>query len=177
MTDESRDQPRLKIHIEVEDGIITIQDEAGEVPPLRISAQDMARFRRTVNKAGRDAAETMFVFGAATQKWEDAHNADLAQDNAALTNEDSQRLRRVFHRLHDAALRLGRDTALQLTYELLRAGSITRAQAAVIASDILGKEIKESTWRTAVDQWANDQGLPQLDLPRGRPTKGKPRNT
>ena len=58
---------------------------------------------------------------------------------------------------------------LKESYTALRSGRWTRARAAEIARNVLGKPITTDGWRKRVDRWAKDRGLPKIDLPAGRP--------
>jgi hypothetical protein len=58
---------------------------------------------------------------------------------------------------------------LALTYNLLRGHMLNHAEAAQLASSILGREIKPDTWRKRVDRWAKTHGLPKVELKRTKP--------
>ena len=180
MPDEHQNRPRPRIHVQVTRS--DQPDEAGEIsidareeggPIITIPAQTLARFRRTGEKAGWDAAANLIGYGARLQRDLDAQKADAPDGGAALAIEDARRIADVCQYLYRAIRYLRRDVVLEMTYERLRAGVINREQAALLASDALGTKIAESTWRTAVDDWATEQGLPPLELPRGRPPKNK----
>jgi hypothetical protein len=57
---------------------------------------------------------------------------------------------------------------LAISYTLLRDRAISHADAAKMASSILGREINQDTWRRRVDRWAKAHGLPKVDLKRTR---------
>ena len=63
------------------------------------------------------------------------------------------------------------DHMLSYSYHMLRNQAWRRERAAEVASIILGRTINAEAWRKAVNKWAEKKGLPELDLPHGRPLK------
>ena len=86
-----------------------------------------------------------------------------------------QILRGVLETLEDAVAAFAdqEDLLLAFSYERLRDKQMSRPQAADVASSILGRRVTPDAWRKAVDKWAHAQGLPKVDLVRGRPKKRK----
>ena len=176
MTEESRDQPARRVHVQLianEDGTGSIRIDAREIGRgiLTISDEDLSFFRLTGYQVGWKAAVRLVVLGAALQKATLAHDAKLPKEAARLTPEDKAELGIVCQELHRTVNFLERDRVLEMAYDLLQEGSVNREQAAKLASVALGKEIKESAWRKAVDKWAREHGKPKLDLSHGRPSK------
>jgi hypothetical protein len=69
------------------------------------------------------------------------------------------------------------DRLLSLTYSLLNSEQLTYAEAATFASLILEdgkKSINPDTWRIRIARWAKEEGLPPLQLKRGRPRRENP---
>ncbi len=153
-----------------------LQIDAREVggPRVKIPTRLMALFRLTGRTVGWESALSLLLLGAAIQKTADLQNAELEQEQAELSPDDINLLTGVFNELRRAAYQLNEHNVLEMTYELLHASKISRGNAAVLASDILGKKINPDAWRKAVDKWARDNHKPPVDLPRGRPSRGKP---
>jgi hypothetical protein len=177
MTDKHQDQPASRVHLQV---IGDVQPGAGKIvidaraeggPHLTVSEQDMAFFRLTGNQAGWEAAARMVLLGAALQKIADVQKADLPSEGAELTDEDKQQLVVVCRYLHRAAHYLGREKVLEMTYNLLREGSVNRTQAAMLASVALGKKVETEAWRKAIDRFAETRGLPKVEIHKRRQGK------
>lgn len=60
------------------------------------------------------------------------------------------------------------DRLLGFCYQLLRNKSITRAQAAALASWVRQKPVTTAAWRMRVDRWAASQSLPKVGLRQRR---------
>ncbi len=184
MSDEERAGARPTIQVRVigsdrssEGGKVEIDARGAGGPILNLPTETMLLFRLTGRTAGWKAAFTLLCLGAAIQKTADVQDASPRSETTELTSEDTDLLAEIFRYLRDVALQLDRDGILEMTYELLREGKISRGNAAVLASDFLGKKINADAWRKAVDKWAGDNHKPAIDLPRGRPGKGKPENS
>jgi hypothetical protein len=66
------------------------------------------------------------------------------------------------------------ERVLHFTYVLLHnrhINHINHAQAAAIASQLLGEKHTEDAWRRRLARWVKARGLPELELKRGRPPK------
>lgn len=150
----------------------TIQIDAREEggPMFKIPMKTMGLIRLAGTIVGWEAVVAIAALAATLQR-----SIDLP--GAPMTDEDYRKLAVTFTALHAAAATLSRDKLLEVSYELLRERKINRAQAAILASDVLQKKVKTDTWRKAVDKWASDDGRPPVELPRGRPGKRKPENS
>ncbi len=86
--------------------------------------------------------------------------------------EDQRRVFAMIHMAHELFKRWPKpeDLLLRLCYISLSKGSMTRAQSAAFASEHLKEAIEPETWRKRVNKFAKEQGLPALNLPRGRRT-------
>ncbi len=144
---------------------IDAQQEGG--PMISIPPKTMGLIRLAGTTVGWDAVVAIAALAATLQR-----SIDLP--GVPMTDEEYRKLAVTFTALHATAATLSRDGVLEVTYELLRERKINRAQAAVLASDVLQKKVKTDTWRKAVDKWAADSGRPPIELPRGRPGKRNP---
>jgi hypothetical protein len=91
-------------------------------------------------------------------------------------DRDEEYLRSVFYQLlayvEQTQLDL-RGHLLQISYSLLKNRNTTRTVVAEWASRILNRQISQDAWRRAVDKWAKERNLAPLNLPTGRPRRGK----
>ncbi len=55
------------------------------------------------------------------------------------------------------------DLLIDASYQALRGGFLSRAQAAEFARELLGRKIEPDTWRKRVDRWAEKKGLPKVE--------------
>ena len=169
MSDEEQTEGPLGVHISVigpheTGGTIRIDDPQGSGMTITVDTRTMRLIQLTGTTVSWDAVSAILTLGAVLQKGASDGGVDLIADNRS-------KLRDVYRTLYHAAHLVTRETALEASYELLREGKISRAKAAVLASDVLRKEIKTDTWRKAVDKWAADNSRPPVELPRGRPGK------
>jgi hypothetical protein len=63
------------------------------------------------------------------------------------------------------------DITERISYDLINQQRVTRDQAALIASAMLGRTIDPHTWRKHLNAWAKAKGTPAARLPTGRPKK------
>lgn len=112
----------------------------------------------TIKAVGVQRAGEVALFGA-------------LQVKPNLSPEDIEQLRNSIIYIH-AYLLNGPDpvmTALELSYRLLHQVKISRKDARDLAAKIIGKPIPIDSWRKRVDAFAEDRGLPKVDLSPGRP--------
>ncbi len=84
-----------------------------------------------------------------------------------LTDEDRRRVQIVVREVSKAAQEKwpkSEDLLIQASYEAVRAGLLTRGQAAEFASELLGRTISADTWRKRVDRWADQKRLPKIEI-------------
>ncbi len=55
------------------------------------------------------------------------------------------------------------ELALTISYEQLREQKLTNEQVAAFAAALLDQEVSSVDWRTRVDVWSDQQGLPPLE--------------
>lgn len=118
-------------------------------------------------RAGNEQAYQIFRFAASVvaRRWTEKHEQELRQTFAAILADIEQRIKN----LPDPE-----EQALWFSYELLRQQKTTRPRAARFASHLLGRTVTAEAWRKAVNKWADQNDMPPLDLPHGRPSKKKP---
>ena len=175
MSDNEQPEGPANLHISVigphdTGGIIEIDARPLGGPAFRMPTKTMGLIHLTADKVSWDAVSAILALGAALQKGAADLGVDLSADNGA-------GLRRYYRALYHTAQFVTREATLEASYELLREGKISRAQAATLAQDVLQQKISLDTWRKAVDKWAAEHGKPKLDLRHGRPIKQKPENT
>lgn len=172
MTNEKSADTPPTIHIRIigtgEDASIQIDARDMGGPILNIGTQIWELFRLTGRTAGWKAALSLLILGAHIQKAAAAQDVHLDPAQAELTPDDIDLLTGVFKTLRQAVFDINEDNVLEMTYKLLHAGQISRGQAAVLASDLLGKKIKPDAWRKRVDKFAHDAGKPKIQLPRSK---------
>jgi hypothetical protein len=103
----------------------------------------------------------------------------LALRDGQVSHDEANRLwgaAMVIFNTFKAKYHNSREMALDASYEFLRTGYMNREEVAQFASRILGAEVGAEAWRKAVKKWATEQGKPELQLPRGRPSRDN-RNT
>lgn len=140
------------------------------IQQITIPAVMFWAFYRTVKAVGFETALLVALLGLTSSK----------PQGDVLTKLEVDTLTQALLALDDAGINQWRnkeDGALELTYTLLREGSINREQAADFATDILGTPVGTEAWRKRLDKWANETGRTRVDLPRGRPPKRKPEKT
>ncbi len=102
--------------------------------------------------------------------------AMLSKGTDNLTDDEAQAIRGLINLAAIPGLLVGGDPvelALQHTYRMLYERQITREQAAHLAASWINKPVTTEAWRKRVDRWAEDQGKPKIEQPRGRPRKHK----
>ena len=137
-------------------------NETGVVWHVTLTFDAWATFVETIRTHGIDHALALAM----------APFAMLDQD---LTEEDERRIRTTLLAMERYAPLVAekKDELLAFSYSRLKFTRMTRKRVAEIVSAILGEEVRPDAWRKAVDKWAHAQGLPKVDLVRGRPKKRK----
>ena len=143
-------------------------NEPASVPLVRISFQDP--------DTGETADVTLDprVFVALvhlTRTLGNAHAAALVHFAAAIVKSELTPLDQL--RLEHVLVAVERyiaqwadpvELALTISYAQLREQHLTNDQAAAFAEALLDREVSPADWRTRVDVWADQQGLPAIEV-------------
>ncbi len=143
------------------------ETEPAGVPLVRISFEDP--------DTGETADVTLDprVFVALvhlTRTFGNAHAAALVHFAAALVKSELTPLDQL--RLEHLLVAVERyidqwadpvELALAISYAQLREQHLTNEQAAAFAEALLDREVSPADWRTRVDVWADQQGLPPIE--------------
>jgi hypothetical protein len=114
---------------------------------------------RLVNRSALqfETAYHIAQFGA----WIATHGQAPFEDLAYLARVLLSMRNTVFYPI-DIILEDDEEALISLTYLLLRSRSMTHAEAAQAASEILGKPVSANTWERRVARWAKRKGLPRI---------------
>ncbi len=91
-----------------------------------------------------------------------------------LTEDETKQIWTVIQEIWkatEAHFRDDEEAVLDITYRALRDGIYNRGDAAIFASQMLGRNLSSEAWRKRVDRWADNKKLDPVEQPRGRPKK------
>jgi hypothetical protein len=152
-------------------------DDGDETPTLSIGLRHPVE---GWNFGRAPEASVFWSWYETIKKWGADHAYEMAAESALLGKSELTDSERTYLRRWLLTIEWHGDRrpdreawARQISYTMLACREWNRHEAARFAANVLGRDIKESTWRTAVDKWASAQGKPKLALPHGRPVKNK----
>ncbi len=152
------------VHVSFDD------DTTGVRTNIVLTYEQLLPIVRMLHEHGQRGLEDIFqllVLGGtlAIQLRQSTEELKTAPDR--LTKDEKDRMGSLLYRLRDviqAKFKNDEDAVIEATYVGLRNNACTRAEAALFASAMLGRNFSSDAWRKKVDRWVAQQGLPKVDI-------------
>lgn len=141
----------------------------------------LVRMIKQYGDRGLEHAFSLMVLGGLLtlqqQKTPDERAAQTDEDVIEENNELARQMGYILGRIREsveARFKNDEEAVLYVSYGAMRARIFTRADAALFASAMLGRNISSEAWRKRLDRWVANKDLPAIEQQRGRPKMRNP---